>query len=76
VGHCRAERCGEEKNLFRLPGIEPWQSSPQPVAIPTEPVQRVNATNEKYRPEMPFSSAVNTFVVNRVSEIKHFLPVL
>jgi hypothetical protein len=25
-----------EKNLFPLPGIEPWPSSPQPITILTE----------------------------------------
>jgi hypothetical protein len=32
----RYGRYREEKNLYYLPGIVPWASNPQPVAIPTE----------------------------------------
>jgi hypothetical protein len=32
----RSGRCGVDKNTLPLPGIEPWLSSPKPVAIPTE----------------------------------------
>jgi hypothetical protein len=34
--HNRSGRCGVEKNLLALPGIEPLASSPSRVAIPTE----------------------------------------
>jgi hypothetical protein len=29
-------RCGKDKNLLPLPGIEPWPSSQQSVTIPNE----------------------------------------
>jgi hypothetical protein len=59
VGHSWTGRCGQEN---RTPAVQPAAR------------RYVNATNEKYHPEMPFSSAVNISVVNSVNEIKRFLP--
>jgi hypothetical protein len=62
----------------RTPAVQPADPRYTDRNIPAHKLslfQSVNATNEKYQPEMLFSSAVNIFVVNRANEIKHFLPV-
>jgi hypothetical protein len=58
----RSGRCGEEKNRFHMPGIEPRLSSPYPVAIPTE----LSRITEKQKLLSPQGRAIDQAVSCRL----------